>query len=193
VYTALGLVPATSAVGWIVGVAAVVAVRRWLRAAPPATLERAAQAGIALAAVYVGALAGASAAARNEVRATAAARGIVAEDVSLAPQPADPFRGEVVIMTRDDYYTGRFDWLATPHVALDADRVARPRGPLFEAAAQARDARLYLIWSRFPAVEVEPSPSGGTLVHFFDMRYRSMDRILGPTVQLDAAGALGND
>lgn len=193
VYTALGLVPAMSAVVWVVGVAAVVVARWWLRAAPPATLERAAQVGIALAAVYVVTLAGASAAARSEVRATVAARGIEAQDVSLAPSPADPFRGEVVIMTRDDYYTGRFDWLATPHVALDADRVARPRGPLFEAAAQARDARRYLTWSRFPAIEVEQSPSGGTLVRFFDMRYRSMDRILGPTVPLDAAGAPGID
>ena len=193
VYTALGLVPATSAVVWVVGVAAVLAVRWWLRAAPPATLERAAQAGIGLAAVYVVTLAGASAFARNEVRATVAARGVEAEDVSLAPQPADPFRGEVVIMTRDDYYTGSFDWLATPHLALDATRVARPRGPLFEAASQARDARLYLTWTRFPAIETEQSESGGTLVRFFDMRYRSMDRILGPTVRLDAAGALGSD
>ena len=39
----------------------------------PATLERAAQVGIALAAVYIVTLAGASVAARNEVRATAAA------------------------------------------------------------------------------------------------------------------------
>ncbi|HXS80266.1 MAG TPA: metal-dependent hydrolase [Gammaproteobacteria bacterium] len=193
VCTALGLVPATSALAWIVGVAAVVAARWWLRAAPPATLERAAQVGVALASVYVVTLAGASAAARDEVRATVAARGIEAEDVSLAPQPADPLRGEVVIMTRDDYYTGSFDWLVTPHLALDAGRVARPRGPLFEAASQARDARLYLTWTRFPAIEIEQSASGGTLVRFFDMRYRSMDRIVGPTVQLDASGALRGD
>ena len=188
-----GLVPAMSVVAWAAGVAAVVAVRWWLRAAPPPTLERAAQLGIALAAVYVATLIGASVAARDEVRAAAAARGIEAEAVSFAPAPADPFGGDVVIMTRDDYYTGRFDWLATPHVALDAGRVARPRGPLFEAAARARDARLYLAWARFPAVEVEPSPSGGTLVHFFDMRYRSMERLLGPTVRLDAAGTLASD
>ena len=193
IFANTAVVPATSAVGWVVGVAAIAAVRWWLRAAPPATLERAAQVGLAFGVVYVATLAGASVAARSEIRATAAARGIEAEDVSLAPSPADPFRSEVVIMTRDDYYTGRFNWLATPHLALDAARVARPRGPLFEAAAQARDARLYLTWSRFPAVEIEPSPTGGTLVRFFDMRYRSMDRILGPTVRLDAAGALGSD
>ena len=96
-------------------------------------------------------------------------------------------------MTRDDYYTGRFDWLATSRFTLDAAPVARPRGALFEAAAKARDARHYLTWSRFPAIEVEPSPSGGTLVRFFDMRYRAMDRIAGPTVRLDATGELGRD
>jgi inner membrane protein len=190
---ALALVPATSAIAWVVGIAAVVAARSWLRAAPPATLERAAQIGIALAAVYIVTLAGASAAARNEVRAAAAALGIATEDVSLAPSPANPFRGEVVIMARDDYYLGRFDWLATPHLALDSTPVARPRGPLFEAAARARDARHYLTWSRFPAIEVEPTPSGDTLVHFFDMRYLSTGRILGPTVRLDAAGILGSE
>jgi hypothetical protein len=164
-----------------------------LRAAPPATLERAAQAGIALAAVYVATLVGASVAARSEVRAIAATRGIEAEAVSLAPSPANPFRGEVVIMTRDDYYVGSFDWRATPRLALDETRVPRPRGPLFEAAAQARAARHYLTWTRFPAIEVEASPSGDSLVHFFDMRYRSMDRIVGPTVRLDATGALRSD
>ena len=127
------------------------------------------------------------------MRATAASRGIEAEDISLAPSPANPFEGEVVIMTRDDYRTGRFDWLATPRFALSVESVARPRGALFEAAAKARDARQYLTWSRFPAIEVEPGPSGSTLVRFFDMRYRSMERILGPTVRLDATGALDGD
>jgi inner membrane protein len=188
-----GLVPPMSAVGWVVGVAAILAARWWLRAALPVSLERAAQIGLVLAGVYVASLAGASAGARSEVRAAALARGIEAEAVSLAPSPANPFRGDVVIMTRDDYYTGRFDWLATPHVAFDGARVARPRGSLFEAAAKARDARHYLTWSRFPAIEVEASPGGGTLVRFFDMRYRSMDRIPGPIVQLDAAGLLDGD
>ena len=187
------MVPPMSVVGWFVGVAAVVAMRWWLRAATPASLERAALVGLALAGVYVLTLAGASAAARSEVRAAALARGIEAEAVSLAPSPANPFRGEVVVMTRVDYYTGRFDWLATPRAAFDAVPVALPRGPLFEAAARARDARHYLTWSRFPAIEIEASADGGTLVHFFDMRYRSMGRIPGPTVRLDAAGSLDGD
>jgi hypothetical protein len=146
--------------------------------------------GIVLAVVYVATLVGARAAARREVRATAAARGIEAEAVSLAPSPANPFRGDIVIMSRDEYYTGTFDWRATPRLVLDESRVERPRGAVFEAAAQARDARHYLTWTRFPAIETEPGPNGDVLVHFFDMRYRSMGRIAGPTVRLDAAGLL---
>jgi hypothetical protein len=164
-----------------------------VRAAPPAVLERAAQVGIGLATVYIVTLAAASSAARNEVHAAAGTSGLAAEAVSFAPAPANPFRGEVVVMTSDDYYTGRFDWLATPRLVLDTNSVARPRGPLFEAAAQARDARHYLTWSRFPAIEVELSPSGGTLVRFLDMRYRSMGRIPGPTVRLDAAGVISGE
>jgi inner membrane protein len=96
-------VPTPAVVLWIVGIAALVALRWRLRAASPAALERAAQAGLALAAVYVVVLVGASAAARNEVRAAAAAQGIVADDVMVAPAPANPLRGDVVVMTRDEY------------------------------------------------------------------------------------------
>jgi len=187
-----GLVPRVSLMLWVVGLAALVALRWRLRGAPHAALERAAQAAVALAAVYILTLVGASSAARSNVREAAAARGIEAEEVSLAPAPANPFRGDVVVMTRDHYYTGRFDWLATPQVVLDEERVARPRGPLFEAAARQRDARHYLVWSRFPAIEVETAPDGGTLVRFFDMRYRATDRIAGPAVRVEA-DARGSD
>ena len=188
-----GLVPWPSAVLWVVGIAVLVVAWRRLRAAPLATLERAAQAAVALAAVYILTLVGASSAARSNVRAAAAVRGIEAVEVSLAPAPANPFRGDVVVMTRDHYYTGRFDWLATPRLVLDEERVARPSGPFFEAAARRRDARRYLVWSRFPAIEVETAPDGGTLVRFFDMRYRAMgDRIVGPAVRLEA-DARGSD
>jgi hypothetical protein len=134
-------------------------------------------------------LVGGSSAARSHVRDAAAARGIEAEAVSFAPAPANPFRGDIVVMTRDDYYTGRFDWLASPRFVLDAESVARPRGRLFEAAARQRDARHYLTWARFPAIEVETAPDGATIVRLFDMRYRAMgDRIPGPAVRLEAEG-----
>jgi inner membrane protein len=186
IFASADLVPRLTAVLWVGGLAVLAAARWRLRAASHAALERAAQAALALAAIYISTLVGASSAARNDVRAAAATRGIEAEDVSLAPAPANPFRGDVVVMTRDHYYTGRFDWLATPHLVLDERRVERPRGPLFEAAARQRDARHYLVWARFPAIEVETAPDGASVVRFFDMRYRAMDRIPGPVVRLEA-------
>jgi inner membrane protein len=193
IFVNAGLVPALSIVLWVAGLAALVAIRRRFSAASAVALERTAQAALVLAAVYIGALVAASGAARNDVRAVAAARGIEAVDVSLAPAPANPFRGDVVVMTEDHYYTGRFDWLATPRFVLDEERVARPRGALFEAAARERDARHYLVWARFPAIEVESAPGGGSIVRFFDMRYRAAGRIAGPAVRLAPADGHGGD
>jgi inner membrane protein len=189
VSNAAELVPVPAAAVWIAGVAALVAARGWLRDAPPAVLERAAQAGLALAAVYVVALVGLSAAARSEVRAVAAEQGIVPEDVMVAPTPADPFRGDVVVMTRDDYYVGRFHWLGAPRVSLDGERVPRPRGALYEAAALDPSARRFLVWARYPAIDVEAGVSGGTRVRFTDVRYRAADRLSGPVVELPASTA----
>jgi inner membrane protein len=180
------LVPLSAALLWLVGVAVLVAVRSRLREASPATREHAARVGIAVATLYVLAMIGASAAARSELRSAAAARGLEALDLMVAPPPANPFGGDVVVMTRDDYHTGRFDWFATPRVSFDGEPVSRPRGPLFEAAAEVPAARRFLVWSRYPAIEVETAPDGGTLVHFFDVRYHSFDRLSGPTIELPA-------
>lgn len=187
------LVPTQSLLLWLVGLAAVAAARWHFGSASPVGHERTAQAALGLAGVYIAVLVAASAAARGDVRAVAASRGIAAEDVSFAPAPANPFRGDVVLMTREHYYTGRFDWLAAPRLVLDEERTERPSGPLFDAAARQRDVRHYLVWSRFPVIETETVPGGGTVVRFFDMRYRAMgDRIPGPVVQLEAA-ARGSD
>jgi len=184
-FASTGLVPRTSAVLWLAGAAVLVAARWWLRDAPPVALERAAQAGIAVAAAYMVAMIGSSAAARADVRATVAAQGIEPEDVMVAPAAADPFGGEVVVMTRDEYYTGRFNWLMEPRLRLDAERIPRPRGVEFQLAAQTPEARRFLVWSRYPAVDLEQVPDGGGIrVIFTDVRYRSPARITGPTVHL---------
>lgn len=184
------LVPITSALLWLGGAAAFVAARWWLRDAPPAMLERAALAGIAVTAVYMIAMVSASAAARAEVRAAAAAQGIVADDVMVAPVPADPFRGQVIVMTRDEYYTGEFDWLAEPHLRLDGERIARPRGVAFELASQDAAARRFLTWSRYPAIELTPD-RGAIRVTFTDVRYRGQNQLEGPKVYLPASALEG--
>jgi len=182
------LVPTASVLLWLGGLAAFVAARWWLRDAPPVMLERAAQAGIAVTAVYMVTMVAASAVARSDVRVAAAAQGIVAEDVMVAPVPADPFRGQVIVMTRDEYYTGRFDWLAEPRLRLDAESIPRPRGTAFELAAQDAAARRFLVWSRYPVIELTPD-RGAIRVTFTDVRYRgqNQNRLEGPKVFLPAS------
>jgi inner membrane protein len=181
---AADLVPVPAAVVWVAGVAALITLRWRLRDAQPAVLERAAQTGVAIAAAYVVAMLAVNAAARGEVRAVAAARGIVAADVMVAPSLANPFGGDVVVMTRGEYYMGRFRWFRTPRVELDREGVPRPNGAVYEAAAQDPVAHRFLVWARYPAIDVEAAPDGGTLVRFTDIRYRAADRLSGPVVKL---------
>ena len=178
------LVPLTTRVLWVVGLGLALALRWRLRDARPVVLERAALIGIAAAAVYVVTLVASSAAARAEVRAAVAARGIEAESVMVAPVPGDPFGGDVVVMTADEYYSGRFNWLMTPRLRFGDERMPRPRGVAYQLAVQSPAARRFLVWSRYPVVDVEPISGGGTRVRFTDMRYRSTEGILGPTVDL---------
>jgi inner membrane protein len=180
------LVPPLSIVLWLGGAAALVAARWWLGDAPPVRLERAAQAGIAVTAIYMIAMIGSSAAARAEVRVAVAAQGIVPEDVMVAPVPADPFDGQVVVMTRDEYYTGRFNWLREPHLRLDGERIPRPRGAVFDLASQDAAARRFLVWSRYPAIDTAPD-RGAIRVTFSDARYRAGNQLEGPKVYLPAS------
>src|SRR5262245_26093273 len=69
------LVPTASVLLWLGGLAAFVAARWWLRDAPPAMLERAAQAGIAVTVVYMVAMVAASAVARCDVLGVGSAAG----------------------------------------------------------------------------------------------------------------------
>ena len=97
----------TSAIVWVAGVAALVAARWWLRDAPPAVLERAAQAGLVVAAVYIG-RDGRLRARQHEPRSAQRPRHAASRPRTSwsAPAPADPFGGDVVVVTRDEYCDG---------------------------------------------------------------------------------------
>ncbi len=163
------LVPVPSAVLWVVGVAALVAARWRLRAAPPAALERAAQVGSGhgrpstSSRCWLPARRHATRCAPRPPR-----KGSRPRTSWSRPRPADPFRGDVVVMTRDEYYVGRFHWLGdAASLVLDGERVPRPRGPVYEAAARDPLAQRFLVWARYPAIDVEAAPGGGTLVRFY--------------------------
>ena len=61
-------------------------------------------------------------------------------------------------------------------------------GRVYEAAARDPIARRFLVWARYPAIDVEAAPGGGTLVRFTDVRYRAADRLSGPVVELPPSG-----
>jgi len=183
-------VPLPARLLWLAGVITVLTLRACKVAAPRYELgvERMARFAFGCLCVYIGVAVAANVVARSAVRAQLTAQGVRSiRSVMVAPLPADPLAGQVVIATDTDYYFGRWNWLPRPTFVPSAQHVARLRyGPLIEAAAKAPDVRRFLTWSRFPYAQVESNASGQYLVHFRDARYRGAVALRGPTVRLCA-------
>src|SRR5690606_15027182 len=131
------------------------------------------------------------AAAARRVRDAAQAQGIgPIEGVMIAPVPANPFRGDVVVQTPSAYHFGAFDWFWRPSVRLDGDVIPRvPRDAVIDAAAATPRARDYLVWSRFPIFRVDTLPDGYR-VRITDARYPDMGEaggLGGVSVRLNSA------
>lgn len=146
---------------------------------------------LALAVGYILAMVGSDAAAARRVRDAARALGIgPIESVMVAPVPANPFRGDVVVQTPSAYHLGAFDWFGRPSVRLDGDVIPRlPRDAVIDAAASTPRARDYLVWSRFPIFRVDTLPDGYR-VRITDARYPDMGDaggLGGVSVRLDSA------
>jgi inner membrane protein len=117
---------------------------------------------------------------RRDVLRAAQDAGLSVEAVMVAPVPADPLGGEVVIRTPDGYVRGTHHWLDAPRTRLE--RVTVPfRGAtpelssselerVLEEARKDPDARHYLAWSRFPYYRVIWGPTGFR-VRIADARY----------------------
>ena len=161
--------------------------RWWLRDAPPVVLERAAQAGIAVAAPSTSSSwSASSAAARADVRAAVAAHGIVARgrhgragagrSVRRRSRRHDARR-----VLRRDASTGSRRRACGSTTSASRGRAASR----YELAAQAPDgAQVSRVVAVSRPIEVEPTPDGGTLVRFSDMRYRGR---IGPYARADGA------
>ena len=96
------------------------------------------------------------------------------ERIMVAPRPLTPLVRQVVAVQGDGYEIGTFHWLRRPHIErASLRRVPRPRpdDPALAAAATTPLGRRFLGWARFPTVQVEPGPAGGSLVHLVDLRY----------------------
>jgi inner membrane protein len=148
--------------------------------------ERAAVVGLALAALYVGALVASTAAGEALVRdALKRGAGRQVERMMVGPEAVDPFHRQVVVETSDGYRLGRLSWLERARVDLELGIVPAPwhrpagaprREPGPELTAPVRAAlaapgvRGFVTWARFPTFVVAPTGEGAT-VHLIDLRY----------------------
>lgn len=145
---------------------------------------------------YVALMVAGDLAASGRVREAAARAGVgPVRSVMVAPRPADPLGGDVVVSTGDGYLRGSHRWLRRPPVRLDpggarparagdagvaADEVERA----VEAVETDPRTRDFLRWSRFPRWQVETA-SGGYRVRISDLRYDDAGSLGGVEVRLD--------
>lgn len=106
----------------------------------------------------------------------AAEQGIAdVRDVLYQPQPANPFRAELIAVTPEAYHIGELRWLAGGN-AVFGDTVIL-RGPwsdarVTRAIAADRDVQDFLEWARYAWVRIDTTATGapGTVV-FGDARF----------------------
>jgi inner membrane protein len=166
---------------WLVGMTVVVLLRMRVGVPPlvprgNSAADRPALLSSVLALVYIVVLVGASAVGERMGREVARSGGTPEiREVLYSPRPANPFAAGLVVVTGEDYRHGSFRWFpgpGEPRVRLE-DR-AVPRGdwsdPAVARALEHPDVRHYLVWSRFPFVQVEPVEEG-TAVTVGDARY----------------------
>lgn len=127
--------------------------------------------GVAVA--YILAMVVLSRASESVGRTAAAAEGIVGiAEVLFQPALADPFSGQLIVVTPDAYHLGRFGWFGKPWASF-GDTV--PRGPWADdvviRAQQDAGARDFLTWARLPYAAIDTA-GGRTAVIFRDIRFR---------------------
>lgn len=95
-------------------------------------------------------------------------------EVMYQPEPGQPHRGSLIVVTRDAYMPGSFRWLATGanRVALLPNAIPRGDWTDTEVREAMTDPRVrdFLAWSRYPFVRTESTPDG-IAVLFGDARF----------------------
>ncbi len=135
---------------------------------------RPARVALCVATAYVAVMLLLGVASRDITRRELEADGTAVERLMVAPRPVTPLVRQVVAAQGDAYRLATFRWLGHPHLDPSSRRsVPRPHtDDRALAAARATPAgRRFLGWARFPAVQVEAGPNGGSLVHLIDLRY----------------------
>ena len=135
---------------------------------------RPARLGLALAAIYVAVMIGSNALARREVRQGLVRAGRPAETrFMVSPVFANPFQREVILDFGDRYEKGLLWFEPLPHFRPAGFGI--PKGldlPEVQQALQMPRAQAFLRWSRFPFVQVSPTPPQAG-IWLNDYRYAS--------------------
>ena len=137
-----------------------------------ARASRPARIGVALAAAYVGVMLVSNVMARGAVRDGLARAGRPADTrFMVTPVAVNPFSREVVVDVGDRYEKGNLWFEPLPHFRPAGFGMAKGMDdPDAQPALQSARARAFLLWSRFPFVQVERTTSPPT-IWINDYRY----------------------
>ena len=130
--------------------------------------------GLGITTAYVVGMLVLGVAARGITRRELEMDGSHVEELMVAPRPITPLVRQVVAVEGDTYRLATFRWLGRPHLDPGSRRsVPRPRpdDPALSTARATPLGHRFLGWARFPAVQVEGRPDGGSLIHLIDLRY----------------------
>jgi inner membrane protein len=89
------------------------------------------------------------------------------------PTYLDPFAWHGVVETQNFFVIAEVNSLTPevdPHGNMEI-RYKPEETPVTLAAKQSYLGRVYLDWAKFPVTETEPTPAGGYLVRFYDLRF----------------------
>jgi inner membrane protein len=98
-------------------------------------------------------------------------RGVEPVSLMVGPVPLTPFTRVAIVDAGDRYEVGTFRWWSTS-VTFEPGSVPKndTRPEVARAREQSRQVREFLVWSRFPAFTITPTP-GGAQVTVFDLRF----------------------
>lgn len=173
--------PAAARLLWVTGIACIVGLRLW--GGLQHQLPRLATGCLAGALVYIIVMVGSSRVATHQVRTWLTARDNSPVVIMAAPLPANPFARDIVVADDQHYHFLELDWLANEPIRIVSPSIDRtPHGPVVEAALAAPHIQGLITWIRFPAYEVEETPTGYR-VSITDVRYvRRVGTSLGTAV-----------
>ncbi len=161
--------------GYLLVAAAVLSIL-WLAALtrPPANARRLATlplVGLALGALYIGALLLVQQTTEARVRTELAQRSIPVHDLMVGPSPARPDRWDVLVDAGPVHRYGTWRWFGSPALTLEERQLPTARASPVWPEVMASDAIPgFRRWTRFTWIEVE-TRDDRRIVHLMDARY----------------------